>query len=88
MAPLRGEPVCRPTRLPELIDRVLATHASSFQKSEIQVQKDFPKFLPPVPADPELLLSAISFQQKQGDKPTITKLPNSVRLHQLVDFVY
>ena len=50
-----GEPVLRPTKLPELIDRMLATPLGGLQNREIQVHKDFPKFVPPVPADPELL---------------------------------
>lgn len=54
-----GEPVLRVTRLPELIDRVLAAHADHICKAQVEVQKAFPSMLPPVPADPELLFLAL-----------------------------
>jgi len=54
-----GEPVLRVTRLPELIDRVLAAHAGHIRKAQVEVQTAFPSMLPPVPADPELLSLAL-----------------------------
>jgi len=54
-----GEPVLRVTRLPELIDRVLAAHASHIHNAQVEVHTAFPSMLPPVPADPELLSLAL-----------------------------
>lgn len=54
-----GEPVLRATRLPEVIDRVLAAHASHIYEAQVEVHTGFPGMLPPVPADPEFLSRAL-----------------------------
>ena len=54
-----GEPVLRVTRLPALIDQVLAAHASHIHEAHVEVHTVFPSVLPPVPADPELMSLAL-----------------------------
>ncbi len=55
-----GEPVLQPTKLPGLIDQLLDTLGRDFPERQIQVHKDFPESVPPVPLDPQLLSLALS----------------------------
>ncbi len=54
-----GEPVLKATRIPALIEQVLAAHAGHIRSAHIKVHTVLPSVFPPVPADPELVSLAL-----------------------------